>query len=91
MTQLELLEFSAKWCPPCKAQKPIMERVERELKVPVRYIDVDTREGGELASQYEVWAVPTMILLKDGREVHRWVGFTPYEELAQAIAREKAR
>ena len=76
MSKVELLDFSATWCGPCKMQKPFLEKVEAELgdKVEVKVIDVDQNQS--LAAQYGIQAVPTLIILKDGEMVKRFTGLT---------------
>ncbi|WP_340819776.1 thioredoxin domain-containing protein [Methanolobus sp. WCC4] len=76
MSNVELLDFSATWCGPCKMQKPHLEKVEAELgdKVAVKVIDVDQNQS--LAAQYGVQAVPTLVILKDGEIAKRFTGLT---------------
>ena len=76
MSKVELLDFSATWCGPCKMQKPFLEKVEAELgdKVEVKEIDVDKNQ--ELAGKYGIQAVPTLIILKDGEVAKRFTGLT---------------
>ncbi len=76
MSKVELLDFSATWCGPCKMQKPFLEEVEAELgdKVEVKEIDVD--KNRELAGKYGIQAVPTLVILKDGEVAKRFTGVT---------------
>ena len=76
MSKVELLDFSATWCGPCKMQKPHLEKVEAELgdKVEVKVVDVDQNQS--LAAQYGIQAVPTLIILKDGEVAKRFTGMT---------------
>ena len=67
----EFLYFSADWCAPCKQLSPIMEQINQEGML-VRKINVDT--NSQLAAQYQVKSIPTVILLKFGNEVGRKVG-----------------
>ena len=63
--------FTASWCGPCKAFKPIIE----ELKVegyPINIIDID--ENSNLATEYSIRSVPTTVILEDGKEIERFVG-----------------
>ncbi|TQD26998.1 co-chaperone YbbN [Methanolobus vulcani] len=76
MSKVELLDFSATWCGPCKMQKPHLEKVEAELagQIDVKVVDVDQNQS--LAAQYGIQAVPTLIILKDGEMVKRFTGLT---------------
>ena len=67
---MEVLRFTASWCQPCKALA--MQLTELELNDSVTVIDID--EQSELAMQYGVRSVPTMIMLRHGKEVKRLVG-----------------
>ena len=69
----QLLYFSAGWCGPCRQLGPIMEQVGQE--VPVQKIDVDSQP--ELAQQYGIRNIPTVVLVKDGADVARKVGANP--------------
>ncbi len=67
---MEVLRFTASWCQPCKALA--MQLAELQLNDSVTVIDID--EQSELAMQYGVRSVPTMIMLRHGKEVKRLVG-----------------
>jgi thioredoxin 1 len=91
--RVELLEFSATWCEPCREQKPIVEDLEHKYpKVDFRYIDVDEDEA--LARMYGVNSVPRIFILIDGKIADRFVGLQSRERLVHAIEmalREAAR
>ena len=67
---MKYLLFSASWCGPCQTLKPVMEQVNKTI--PVTKIDVDT--DAQTVSDYGVRSVPTVVLVKDGREVKRFTG-----------------
>ena len=67
---MKYLLFSASWCGPCQTLKPVMEQVSKTI--PVTKIDVDT--NAQTVSDYGVRSVPTVVLIKDGREVKRFTG-----------------
>ena len=70
---MKYLYFSASWCGPCQTLKPVMEQVSKTI--PVTKIDVDT--DAQTVSDYGIRSVPTVILVKDGREVKRFTGVQP--------------
>jgi thioredoxin 1 len=70
---VEVKQFSASWCQPCKMLTPIMNEIKGEIsEASFRHIDVD--QNGDLASKYGVRGVPTVVIEKDGKEVKRFVG-----------------
>ena len=66
----QIIRFTASWCQPCKALSMILDEVETE--VPIQVVDID--ENKELAIQYRVRSVPTMIMVNDNKEVKRMTG-----------------
>jgi thioredoxin 1 len=85
--QLVLLDFGAKWCGPCKALAPIVAEVATEYlgKVKVGKIDVDAEPA--LANKYNVVAYPTLIILKEGKQVDQIVGLISKKELQEKLSR----
>jgi thioredoxin 1 len=70
---MKYLYFSASWCGPCQNLKPVMEQVNQTI--PVTKIDVDM--DAQTVSDYGVRSIPTVVLIKDGREVKRFTGVQP--------------
>jgi thioredoxin 1 len=77
-----LMDFTATWCGPCRMQKPILEELEKKYRDKVEFKVVDVDENQKLASEYGIHAVPTLIILKDGVEVKRFMGVTQGSVLA---------
>ena len=73
----QLLYFSAPWCGPCRAFKPVMESLQSEL--PIQFIDVDS--SPQTAAQYNVRSVPTTIVVQNGMEIGRAVGAKTKDEI----------
>jgi len=65
-----LVDFFGTWCGPCQALMPILKDVKDELGDAVKIVKVDIDKNQDLATQYQVRSVPTMILFKDG--VPKW-------------------
>ncbi|MBQ9029910.1 MAG: thioredoxin [Parasporobacterium sp.] len=80
-----LLDFWASWCGPCRMLAPIMEEIEKEYagKVKVGKINVD--EEIELAQQFRVASIPTVILMKNGMPVETSIGYRPKEEILEML------
>lgn len=76
-----LIDFYADWCGPCKMMAPIIEEVAKELdgKVKVGKINID--ENQDLAIQFNVMSIPTIISFKNGKPDKRFVGVRDKEEL----------
>ena len=77
---MKYLYFSAGWCSPCKVLSPIMAQVGQSVSV--QKIDVDSQP--ELANQYNVRNIPTVILMASGVEVNRFVGIQTKETYINA-------
>lgn len=82
---IELLDFYADWCGPCKVMTPVIEELEKDFsgKIEVKKIDVD--QEVELASRYGVMSIPTYLVLKDGQEVERFIGAQPKEAILSKL------
>ena len=76
-----LVDFYADWCGPCNAMAPVIEEVATELdgKAKVGKINVD--ENSDIAVEYNVMSIPTLIIFKNGKEEKRLVGLRDKEEL----------
>ncbi|HEY3807531.1 MAG TPA: thioredoxin family protein [Kofleriaceae bacterium] len=85
---IKILKFTAPWCVPCKTLAPTLAAVATEYRVPLEEIDV---ERDQLAAQrYDVRAMPTVVILRDGVEVGRTVGVRPRTFLAGMLDRALA-
>ena len=74
--------FTATWCGPCKAFKPVMNEVAGEGHS-IQFVDVDQNQ--ELASKYGVRSVPTTVIEENGVEVDRFVGALPKHSVIQRL------
>lgn len=79
---VQLLDFSASYCQPCKQMVPIIQAMDRD-GFPVRQIDIT--EEHELARRFQVDRVPTLVLLVEGKEAKRFVGLTSSAELRREM------
>lgn len=76
-----LVDFYAEWCGPCKMLGPVLEEVGKEIKV--IKIDVDKHE--ELAMEYRVMSVPTLIVFENGKEMKREIGFRSKDDIIEMM------
>jgi len=83
--KLVVVDFFATWCGPCKKLAPIIEEVEQLSSEKALIIKVDVDKFPELAGQYNVQKLPTVVLIKDSNEVKRFVGVKNKDEYVKAI------
>ncbi|MDQ0174492.1 thioredoxin [Bacillus chungangensis] len=82
---LVLTDFWAPWCGPCKMVAPVLEELEAEMGDKVKIVKVDVDENQESASKFGVMSIPTLVVMKDGKEVDKVIGFQPKEALAELL------
>lgn len=72
-----MVDFYAEWCGPCKLAEPIMEKLSDEMADQAKIIklDVDAEGNRELAQQFQVRSIPTVMMFKDGNRVDSAIGF----------------
>ncbi|MFD0714871.1 thioredoxin [Paenibacillus sp. GCM10027626] len=80
-----LVDFWAPWCGPCKMQLPIIEELSEEMGAQAKIAKINVDEEPELASQFGVMSIPTLILFKDGQPVDKMVGLKSKDDLKSKI------
>lgn len=75
-----LIKFGAKWCSPCRMLAPILKEVKN-----IKICDIDIDEHPELATEYEISALPTLILFKNGQERKRLVGYKSLDIIQKMV------
>lgn len=80
-----IVDFWAEWCMPCRIVAPIIEEIAEEMgdKVKVGKLNVD--QNPQTSMKYQVTGIPTLLILKDGEVVDRYVGVTPKGTLTEAL------
>ena len=81
-----LVDFYAEWCGPCKMMKPILEDVKAMKGEKVRVVKVDVDKHQELAAYYQIQSVPTLMIIKDGKQMWRQSGVLQAQELSELLA-----
>jgi thioredoxin 1 len=86
-TNVKLIDFWAAWCGPCKVMNPVIEEIESEFagQLVVEKIDVDQTENQEKVQAYQVGAMPTYIIEKDGQVVEQFIGAQSKSTLVNAL------
>lgn len=80
-----LVDFFATWCGPCQQLGPILKEVKDELGDNVSILKIDVDKNQQLAAQYQVRGVPTMLLFKNGKQVWRQSGLVFKNDLLRVI------
>lgn len=76
-----VVDFWASWCGPCRALAPVLEEVDAELGGAIKIAKINIDEEEELAAQFRVMTIPTLLLFKNGEVVDKSVGLAPKEEV----------
>ena len=80
-----VVDFFANWCGPCRKLAPILEEVETEFNSKVKFVKINTDENLEMAKQYQVSGLPTLMVFKNGQAVERLVGLMPKSSIITNI------
>lgn len=81
-----LVDFYATWCGPCRMVAPIVAQVQTLLKGKIQVAKIDTDKYPSIAGRFNVQALPTLILFKQGEPVHRIEGVLPAEQIMEQIS-----
>ncbi len=84
------VDFWAEWCGPCRMVSPVMEELASDYEGKIKFVKVNVDEAKDLANQYNVFSIPTMILLNKGEVISQQVGAASKESYKNMIDRALA-
>lgn len=82
---MSIVDFWAPWCGPCKMMGPIFEELSEDYKGTLEFVKVNVDDNQEIAMKYGIQGIPCLIVMKDGEEVDRIVGFNEKDALKAKI------
>jgi thioredoxin len=80
-----LVDFYAEWCGPCKMMAKVLEEVNEDLQGRVQIVKINTEKYPDLASKYQITALPTMVVFQNGQPVKRLEGLIGSDELVDRL------
>ena len=83
--KLTVVDFYADWCGPCRKLSPIIEEIDSEMGDKIKFLKINTDENIEVAKQYQVSGLPTLLVFKNGEAVERLVGLMPKSSVISGI------
>ncbi|GAX04150.1 thiol-disulfide isomerase/thioredoxin [Secundilactobacillus pentosiphilus] len=89
-TGLVLIDFWADWCAPCKMMDPILEQLEATYGDRIKFGKLNVEHNQDLAMNYKVMSIPSLVLFRDGKAVEKVTGLYPKEKLAKYLDRKLA-
>jgi thioredoxin 1 len=83
--KLVIVDFWAEWCGPCKMIAPLLDEVAKEMGAKVKIVKVNVDEEQQLAQQYGIYNIPTLLFFKDGKVREQVVGTAAKKVLIEKI------
>jgi len=80
-----LVDFFATWCGPCQALAPVLKQVKDQLGDQIKIVKIDVDKNQNIASQWQVRGVPTMILYQNGKQLWRQSGVLSKEQILNVL------
>ena len=80
-----IIDFFATWCGPCKMLAPVFQELAKDMDGTAKFVKVDVDNTQDIAARFQVSSIPTVAILKDGKEVDRIIGFMPKQAIEAKI------
>ena len=80
-----LVDFWAPWCGPCRMVTPVVDEISQQFEGQLKVVKVNTDENPNVASQYGIRSIPTLMIFKEGQRVDMVVGAVPKTTLASTV------
>jgi thioredoxin 1 len=80
-----MIDFFADWCGPCQMLSPIVEEIAAEYEGKVEVVKIDIDDSQDLAQEYGVTSIPTVLFLREGQMVEKLVGFQSKDSLKEKL------
>ena len=80
-----LVDFWAPWCGPCRMVAPIIEQVAENMDGKIKFAKLNTDENQKTARDFQIMAIPTLMIFKDGKEIDRIIGYKPKDQLEEQL------
>ena len=81
-----LVDFTAVWCGPCKMLEPLVKQLAQDWEGKIKVTKLDVDDNPNLAMEYQVMGVPTLMLFKNGQPVERVTGYLPMDRLQKKFS-----
>ena len=83
--KLTMVDFWAEWCGPCKMLAPTLEKISEKLEDVVDIYKLNTDENPASAQEFQITSIPCCIVFKNGKEIHRIIGFKPQDTIESEL------
>lgn len=80
-----VIDFWATWCGPCQMMAPLIDTLADEM-TDAKFVKIDTDQEQELAAEYGIMSIPTLVVIRDGKEVKRSVGMVSKQDVLNLLA-----
>ena len=80
-----IVDFFAEWCGPCKMFAPILDQLSEEYEGKIKIIKIDIDTEPELAAEYNIMSIPTIVFFNNGKVANRHVGLMPKDMLIEKV------